>query len=278
MEGITNTTEKQERIKRFQEKHTPPALRSQKKVNMLIAAGLEHMYQKEATIEGLENLPEDGPFIVIGNHFNVKETEILLATLKNFDTHVVAAEKVHGEHPVRKIGLGAIRGITAPESLANLSEEEKQSLMGRVSDTFVKEKYQEIIDAEEAGEVDKTGLMQFVRSSAALLSRGDVLVMYPEGLWLYDGENESPRSQTLYKGYSGFDVVAKQYKKLTGENIPIIPIATFIDDDGNKQVKIDQRVDFSSMEEDVSSTDFCMSKIADMLPEEQRGYYASTNT
>lgn len=270
MERFENRAEK---VKTYQEKHLPEGLRSQKKVNMVIAAGLEALYARSAKFEGLENLPESGPFIVVANHFNVKETEILLATLKNYDAHVVAAEKVHGEHPIRKIGLNAIRGITAPETLAHLSPEEKGELLSRVSNDFVKEKYQEIIEREAQGEVDRSGLLKFIRSSVALLSRGDVLIVYPEGLWLYDGENGSPRSHELYKGHDGFSVIAEQYKKLTGEDVPIVPIS-FYEQDGQKEVKVGTPSTVKDNDSDLSDTDWYMKQIADMLPEEQRGYYS----
>lgn len=261
-----------EKVRTYQEKYLPEGLRSQKKVNMVIAAGLEALYARSANFEGLENLPESGPFIVLANHFNVKETEILLATLKKYDAHVVAAEKVHGEHPIRKIGLNAIRGVTAPETLAHLSPEEKEDLPSRVSDDFAKEKYQEIIDREAEGEIDRSGLLKFIRSAVALLSRGDVLIIYPEGLWLYDGENDSPRSQSLYKGYDGFNVIAEQYEKLTGQDVPIVPIS-FYEEDGQKEVKIVAPSTIRDNDSDLSDTDWYMQQIADNLPEEQRGYY-----
>lgn len=270
MEKIPNVQERAERIRAYQEKYIPPGLQSQKKVNMIISAGLEYLYAHEAEVSGLENIPEKGPFIIVSNHFNVKETEILLATLKNYDAHVVAAEKLHGEHPIRSIGLELIRAITAPESLAQLSPEEKEAVVKRIPDAFVKKKYQEIIAAEAVGEIDTSGLLQFIRSSVALLSRGDVLIIYPEGLWLYDGDNNSPRSQSLYKGYGGFEIIAQQYKKLTGEKLPVIPTAVFVDEDGTKKVKIG-----TSLGHDEVLVDVCMHKIAEMLPETQRGYYVT---
>jgi len=239
---------------------------------MVIAAGMELMYARQANIEGLEKLPENGPFIVAANHFNVRETEILLAILKDYDAHIVASNKVHGEHPVRKIGLQAIRGLSAPESLANLTNEEKQELIKRVPDTFVREKYQEVIDQEESGELDRSGLIDFVKSSVALLSRGDVLVIYPEGLWLYDGEGDNPRDHSLYKAYDGFSVVAEQYKKLTGEDVPIVPIG-FSEKEGQREVKIGDPSTLRDNDTDLSNADWYMKQIAEILPEEQRGYY-----
>ena len=138
MERFTNPAEHEAKIKSFQEKYLPAGMRSQKKINLIISASLELLYARQSKIEGLENLPESGPFIVIANHFNVKETETLLATLKDYDTHVVASKKIIGEHPIAKLGLKAIRGITVPESLAHLSTEQKEELLERIPDGIIK--------------------------------------------------------------------------------------------------------------------------------------------
>ncbi len=260
------------KIKEFQEKHIPEGLRSQKKINLVISAGLELLYARKANVEGKENLPEQGPFIVVANHFNLKETEILLALFKNYDAHIVASEKIHGQHPTRKIALKAIRAVQAPESLTHLKHEEKQELLERIPDNFTRDKYQEVITQEESGETNKKGLVDFIKSSVALLSRGDVLIIYPEGLWLYDGEEGAPRSHSLYKGYDGFTVIAEQYKKLTGEDVPILPIS-FYEEDGKKEIKIGNVSTIQENETELSNTDWYMQKIAEKLPENQRGHY-----
>lgn len=267
--------EKEEEIKAYQEANLPVSLRSGKKTNLLntiLATGLEKFYYKEAEVTGLEKLPENGPFIVVANHFNVKETEAVLSLLKDYDAHIVASEKVHGEHPFRKIGLNVLRGISSPESLAHLTVEEKQSLLARIPDDFVRQKYEEIIEREESGDLDKAGLLQFVKGSVALLARGDVLVIYPEGLWLYDGEGSEPRSRALYKGYGGFDIIARQYKKLTGENVPIVPMSVF-EEEGKRKISIGTPSTTNENDSDFSDTDWYMRQIAEMLPKEQRGYY-----
>jgi 1-acyl-sn-glycerol-3-phosphate acyltransferase len=252
-------------------------LRSGKKTNLLsslIAAGLEKYYLEAAEVNGLENLPEEGPFIVLANHFNVKETEAILSLLKDYDAHIVASKKVHGEHPFRKIGLSILRGISSPESLANLSVEEKQALLDRIPDDFIRQKYEEVIEREESGDLDKAGLLQFVKGSVALLTRGDVLVVYPEGLWLYDGESDAPRSRSMYKGYGGFDIIAKQYQKLTGKDVPIVPMSVF-EEEGNRKISIGTPKTTNQNDSDFSDVDWYMHQIADMLPEDQRGYYST---
>lgn len=273
MEKFINPSEKSERIKTFQERHIPSALRSKNKVNLIVSAGLEYFFKNEALVEGIENLPKEGPFVVVSNHFNLKETPILLAALKDYDAHVVASEKIHGEHPIRKLLVSAIRGVASPESLAHLSKEEKEALVARIPDTFVKEKYQEVIEAEEEGELDRSGLLRFVRSSVALLSRGDVLIVYPEGLFLYDGTEGSSRQQVLYKGYGGFELIAEQYKKLTGNELPIVPTAVFVNEEGQKKAVFGEPL-VKNRDIEQSLTDTCMVEIAKKLPKEQQGYYS----
>ena len=275
MEKFENPAERVEKISAFQEKYLPEGMRTQKKVNLVIAAGMELLYARRANIEGVENLPESGPFIVVANHFNVKETEILLATLKNYDAHLVAAKKIHGEHPITKLKLKAVRGITVPESLAHLSPEEKEELLERIPSGRIKEKYQAVVDQEAAGETDRTGLIEFVRSSVALLSRGDVLVIYPEGLWLFDGEHGEPRGQNLYQGLDGFSTIAEQYKKLTGEDVPIIPISVF-KENTQSEVRIGNPSFIADNDTELSTTDWYMQQIADRLPEDQRGHYGNS--
>jgi len=274
MEKFENPAERVEKISAFQEKYLPEGMRTQKKVNLVIAAGMELLYARRANIEGVENLPESGPFIVVANHFNVKETEILLATLKNYDAHLVTAKKIHGEHPITKLKLKAVRGITVPESLAHLSSEEKEELLERIPSGRIKEKYQAVVDQEAAGETDRTGLIEFVRSSVALLSRGDVLIIYPEGLWLFDGEHGEPRGQNLYQGLDGFSTVAEQYKKLTGEDVPIIPISVFRENT-QSEVRIGNPSFIADNDTELSTTDWYMQQIADRLPEDQRGHYGN---
>ncbi len=273
---ISNTKEtdnRSEKIRLFEDKHIPKWLRTQKKVNLIISAGLEHFFANKAEINGLEKIPKKGPFIVISNHFNVDELMITLGILKKYDAHVVASKKMHGEHPLRKILLKWLRGITTPDTLTNLSDKEKEELIGRIPDNFIKQKYKDIVEDEQKGVVDKTGLLNFVRSSVALLSRGDVLVIYPEGLWLYDGDGNGPRGKFMYKGYGGFDVIARQYNKLTGQNVPIVPIAVYDDEENNKRtVKINDAVVLDN-DKNTNEVDFCMRKISEMLPQSQRGYY-----
>lgn len=271
---ITNNKENahSEKIAQFQDKYIPKELKSQKKINLIISAGLERFFTDKAIINGLEKLPQKGPFIVISNHFNVDELMITLGVLKNYDAHVVASKKVHGDHALRKILLKSLRGITTPDTLSNLSDKEKEKLILRIPNNFIKQKYKDIIADEQAGIINKTELLNFVRSSVALLSRGDVLIIYPEGLWMYDGDEGEPRGKFMYKGYGGFDVVARQYYKLTGKKIPIVPIAVYDSEENKRTLSINDSIILGD-DKNTNEVDSCMRKISEMLPQSQQGFY-----
>ena len=49
-----SSTEIESKVKSYQEKYLPEGMRSQKKVNLVIAAGLDLMYARQANFEGLE--------------------------------------------------------------------------------------------------------------------------------------------------------------------------------------------------------------------------------
>jgi hypothetical protein len=88
----------------------------------------------------------------------------------------------------------------------------------------------------------------------------------------------SRRKAEMKRGYPGIEIVARQYKKLTGEELPIIP-TVFIEDEttGKKKVVVGKPLLLSENNSVVRDIDWCMAHIAAMLPEEQRGYYKQTH-
>ncbi len=110
----------------------------------------------------------------------------------------------------------------------------------------------------------------------AAASCGDALGIFPEGLWLNpEGLKKSSREKAEMKqGYRGVELVVSQYKKLMGEDLPIVPTA-FIEDKttGKKQLMIDKQLSLGKNDTKLDDTDWCMAYVANMLPEEQRGYY-----
>lgn len=271
------TDEQQEKIKEYQENYLPSYLREPQGKESLIgrsSAFLMKLFGKiEIPSEEKENLPEKGPFLVIVNHFG-GETPALLELFKDYDTHIAAAKEVHWKRsPIRPWLLRKMRMISVEESLVHLSLEEKEELLKRVPGPKArKEGYARVIEREKMGQVPTN--IEFIRQSVALLSRGDVVAMYPEGLILYGGEKK------LNQGYGGLEVVIKEYKKVTGKELPIVPVGVF-EESGEKKkktkrVKVGKPLLLSNNKTELSGTDWCMSHLARLLPEEQRGYYRET--
>lgn len=262
------------KIAALQEKHIPPYLKKALIHGSLLNKALDILIGNLIETKGAEYLPEQGPFLVVSNHFG-SDSQYLLALLKDYDTHVTASEAIHWHHsPLFTWFLKQMRALPVPESLAHLSDEQKQQLLSRIDDPVRKSSYEQIIAREAAD--DKNQLserMRFIRSTVALLTRGDVVILYPEGLWLYEGGAAHPRAQTMYQGYPGMEVIARQYQALTGQELPIVPVAQYTQNTVRKMT-IQKPLFLSQNTSGLSDTDWCLAHIANKLPAEQRGYYA----
>jgi len=266
--------QRQEKIKQYQEKYLPEYLR---KSNSVISRTLKRILigsWGECEKSGIENIPEKGPFVVIGNHFGGGDAEAIMDTFQGSNLHFGIAKRMWWDaSPINKWVLKKLGMILVEESLANLSEDEKEEALKRQGG-HGKRVFRQIIDREkEGGTATNT---EFVRQSVALLSRGETLSLYPEGVWLNpEGAGKLARERKEMKqGYGGLELVARQYKKLTGEDLPIVPTA-YIEDAKSKQRKliIGKPLKLSQNDSDFNDTDWVMAHVAEMLPEEQRGYY-----
>ncbi len=264
--------ERAQRIKEYQEKHLPDYLRSKRGFVAKAITGLWTRMSGKCEREGNENIPEKGPFIVIGNHFGGGDAEAILDTFKDTNIHFGIAKEMWWNTPakwlLKKFGM-----IPIEESLSNLSEQEKEEAMQRQGG-HGKDVFRKIIDREKQGGVSMN--TEFVRQAVAVLSRGDAVGVYPEGIWLNpQGAGKLSREKKEMKqGYRGIELVASQYKKLTGEELPIIPTA-YIEDAKTKKRKliVGQPLKLSDNDTEINGTDWAMAHVASMLPEEQRGYY-----
>lgn len=257
------------KIQQYQDSYIPDYLRGKKEsgsfLNMAMGFFLRNRFEKR----GEENLPKEGPFITICNHFG-GETGPLLASLGNRDVHVTADKELNWKRSsfrswlLKKMGMIAVDG-----SLENLSPQEQEQLIERVPKGSRREGYKRVMQKGKTGGVATN--VDFIRQSIALLSRGDVVAVYPEGLFLYENEKK------LHKGYQGIEVIARRYKELTGKDISIVPIAIF-QQEGQKRktVSIGEPIKMDDNKTELSGTDWCMEHLAQLLPEEQRGYYSET--
>lgn len=221
------------------------------------------------SVEGMETarkrLPKSGPFLVVSNHSG-GETGALLALLKNQDAHIAAGEELNFKRSrFRAWLLRKLRMIPVKESLSGLTGQEKTELLERVPER-AKAGYQAVIERETRGEMTINN--NFLRSAVALLTRGDVVVAFPEGLFLYDGK------KSLRKAYGGVELLAKRYKQLTGQDLTIVPVA-IIPSDKERNRKRNIKVGDTFTLNESQKTDYMMERLAKIMPEELKGYYGT---
>ncbi|MFJ1788335.1 lysophospholipid acyltransferase family protein [Streptomyces anulatus] len=128
-------------------------------------------------IEGLENIPEDGAAIVAGNHLSFSDHFLMPAIIKRRITFLAKAEY-----------------FTGP------------GIKGRLTAAFFHSAGQIPVDrsGKDAGQAA-------IREGLGVLSKGELLGIYPEGTRSHDGR--------LYKGKVGVAVMA-----ITAQ-VPVVPCA-----------------------------------------------------
>ncbi|MCX4776700.1 lysophospholipid acyltransferase family protein [Streptomyces sp. NBC_01264] len=128
-------------------------------------------------IEGLENIPEDGAAIIAGNHLSFSDHFLMPAILNRRITFLAKAEY-----------------FTGP------------GLKGRLTAAFFRSAGQIPVDrsGKDAGQAA-------LREGLGVLSKGELLGIYPEGTRSHDGR--------LYKGKVGVAAMA------LGAGVPVVPCA-----------------------------------------------------
>ncbi len=264
-----------QRITGYQRRYLPDYL--QKKPGLLSNAlkGILKIIERNTETEGAENIPED-ECLIICNHFGggnmgMGDSAAISAAFRKKNVHLGVGKNIWwDQNPAlrwlfKKVGL-----IPVEESLDNISEEEREESLKR-QNKYGQKVFRKIIDKKKQGGLsNKT---EFVRQAVAVLSKGEAVGIYPEGLWL-NPEGKTREKQELKQGYTGVELIASQYKKLTGRELKIVP-TVFIEDrkTGKKKFVIGKNFVSSENNSGMSLTDYGMSKIAGMLPKEQRGYY-----
>jgi len=255
----------QTKIKAYQERSIPPYL-GKKHDREPLAARLYGMFASaEGMKEAREALPKDGPFLVVANHSG-GESPVILSLLKEYDAHIAAGEELNfNRSGFRKWLLERMRMLPVRESLANLNDQEKEELLARVPGEKRQASYRKIAEREKNGAAAAN--KEFIKATVALLSRGDVVAMFPEGLFLYDD------NKGLRKAYGGVELIAREYQRLTGKDLPIVPVSVW----GNAEVKrieVGEAITLARGGKERSGTERVMRELADLLPEDLQGEYA----
>jgi 1-acyl-sn-glycerol-3-phosphate acyltransferase len=208
-------------------------------------------------LRGAERVPQEGGFVMVSNHTRFFDESKLLALIGR-PAHIVAADMHANTSFFHKWFMKAIGTLEVDSTLNNLTEEEKTALMVRVP-KGARAYYQKVIDRDREKASLKAGRKQmaFLQSTVALLIKGEPVILFPEGLWLYEGK-------MMRKAYGGIEFIAKEYKRVTGKDLPIVPV-------GISEGKATAG-EVVAMTADGSVHDV-MRKVAALLPEEERGYY-----
>lgn len=257
-----------QKVAKYQDHYLPPYLKHEKSLSASILLDIWTAGVKFELV-GKENIPESGPFVVVCNHFGNGDVQALLKTFKDFNPHPIVGKSIWWKNFFARSFLKAIKAIPVQESLANLSREEKDVAKERQG--FVgKRVFQEIINQEDRGglRVDT----DFIRQSVAVLSRGETLCLFPEGLWL-EPQSLTQEKPEMKQAYRGLELIASQYEKLTGKQLPILPTSFFEEAGRGRILKIGEAVSFDKNNSELNNTDWLMAQIARMLPEKNRGYY-----
>lgn len=206
-------------------------------------------------VEGRERIPRQGAYLVISNHFG-GETPKLLGVFDRL--HIAAGEEVNWKGgALRRWVLRQLGMLSVQESLAGLDEGEKEKLIKDVPRRS-RDAYRSILQKEKSGRVPLN--KEFVHSAVATLLAGEPVGIFPEGLFLY-------KERELQCAYPGLELIVREYERVTGSKLPIVPVAI-----ETRKVTIGEAV--ISAEGSRGITDAIMEKIASALPERMRGYYA----
>jgi len=254
-----------EKIDAYVERNIPEHLREKPKKQTLASKVFSSVIHiKEwlglSRVDGREHIPQEAS-LVVSNHSG-GETGALMGAFRDHPLRITAGNELNWKRSgfrswlLKKFGMLSIN-----ETLSNLSEEEKSKLLTRVKGKAQKRAYEKIIDGEKDGKV--TPNMEVLRNALACLLRGDKVAFFPEGLFLYEDKREMRRA------YGGIEILAKKYKEMTGQDLPITPVGVT-----KGRVGIGETITIPKDTGNLSPTDWVMTHIAEQLPEEERGYYA----
>jgi 1-acyl-sn-glycerol-3-phosphate acyltransferase len=256
--------ERRQNLVAYQEKYLPEHVEKPSRIGKAAArvAGWWMALQEKMgrmKVEGRENVPVEGPCLIVSNHFG-GETGKLLGLFSDRPPHVVAGEELNWKKSrlrawvLRKLGM-----LSVKESLANLSDVEKTALLARVSPQ-ARAGYEAVVERERSG--GSPANLSFVHGTVAALTRGDRVAFFPEGLFLYGQKLE------LHRAYPGVELIAKEFERLTGQPLPILPVGI-----ERNRVGVGAATRVPEAVEEERAVDQIMRQVAAQLPEEQRGAY-----
>lgn len=208
-------------------------------------------------IRGREHVPPTGECVIVSNHTRFFDESKLFALL-NRPAHILGADMHFNMSPFHRWFMNAIGAIPVRSTLQNLSEDEKAELLKRAP-SGARAYYQKVVnrDREPMNAAAMRSHRETLQSTVAVLLKGEPVILFPEGLWLYEGGK-------MRKAYGGIEHIAREYHRLTGKDLPIVPVGiTKGSATAGEPVVLGEGKNVHDV----------MKKVAELLPENERGYY-----
>jgi 1-acyl-sn-glycerol-3-phosphate acyltransferase len=200
-----------EKLKAYVDRHRPFRLR--RRAPLLYKLLRNFGAHKIKLVRGKENIPI-GPVVFIVNH-DGGETPKLIAAVDR-PVHVVSAQSTNWKRPLMAFFMRRLGMVPIQETLSHLSRLDIEKLSSSKSRYIRSKHYNEVWQRRVKGNAEK------IRCMCSLLILGRSIAIFPQGLI----ENITARAD-IRRAYAGYALVAREYKKLTGRDIPIVPVAIY---------------------------------------------------
>ena len=204
----TDEKNNKDKIEKYINQHTPEYLKKEDPSTIYkFSKWVSSFFVKE--IQGKDKLPE-GPKLFIANHRG-GESGRLIAALDN-RVNISVAETINWKRNkafqwvLKKLGM-----IPIKETFSNLSEQQIEEVLKK-SPIGQKEKHK----AVARGFNSLGGNTKNIKTMVALLLQGKDVAIFVEGPFSRLKEDER-------KAYAGFALVAREYKRVAGKELNIIP-------------------------------------------------------
>lgn len=203
--------ENAERVERYKEKYIPEHIQGKPPLLYTIYKKLGGMFVRE--VRGKENVPEEAALFISTHRGG--ESGRLMAALDR-PVHIAAAEVINWKDTVKAFFMRKLQMIPVRETFSQLTRDQQKRVVDHIPNIFsgLKKRHKEAmqVKASLGG-----GNIRNIKTMAALLLDGRDVAIFSEGPFSFLKEDDR-------QSYAGFSLVAREYKRMTGKNIPVVPV------------------------------------------------------